>query len=230
MQCSNENSIKSTYLDSKNCVYDLKYHNESLFLHYHLVFDTSTFELANIDTAKFTIYQSAYFAWHSNYISYRILNELKGFKDITITWKHSNKLDSTIFRMKKHLSELEKKFSDPQHLSFVSYMIDSIPVEDYFTMNKLLNELYEIYPDPRFTWNYAHLINQFEKNQCGNKNEDVSYEIFVFLNIGIDISTLSEKKKKELKKHNNYFIQKCLPDRELLNEEFDKLNIYYNGQ
>ena len=228
--CNNNYKLNSEYLDSKNCYYELNYSNDSLFLDYYLVFDTTTFSLANIDTSRVSLYQSAYFAWHANYISYRILREFGDFEKILVYWKSDTLLSRTLFTKSNARENLEKKFSNPLHYTFVRYLIDSIPVEDYFTMNNILFELYEIYEDPRLSWNYAHLINQFEKNQCGYEEEHVSFEIFMLLDIGIRVANLDESKINDLLRFNGYFINHCLPNRDSINEEFDKLNLYFSDE
>ena len=99
-------------MNNKNCYYEINYSNDSLFLDYYLVFDTTTFSLANIDTSKVSHYQSAYFAWHANYISYRILKEYEDFENITVFWKSDTLLNRTLITEKiKHKRYLEQKIS-----------------------------------------------------------------------------------------------------------------------
>jgi len=225
ISCADRNSFNTDYLDGKNCNYLLKSRKNTLLLNYHLIFDTTTFELLNIDTSRFTLYQSAYFAWHVSYISYMVLNENPGYDYITVSWTSDPLLKHTLFSITNSRAELNLEFNDTLHHSFVSYLIDSIPVEDYFLYNNILNKLYKLYEDPRLAWNYAYLVNQYEKKQCGNPLKDVSFEVFVLLNIGIDNSNLIPRKKKELIEHNSFFIHKCAPDKRLLNKKFEKLNI-----
>lgn len=227
--CSRPDNINSDYLNQKKCIYQLSLNDQkdTLLLKYHLVFDTSTFVLAQIDTSRKSLYQSSYFAWHASFISYCILKEISNLNYIKVCFYSDSLKDKIAFKKQYGREGLEETYSNQFQYNFISYMIDSINVEDYFIYNKLLSELYEAYNDPRLTWNYSYLVNQLKECQCGNDQEDVSFEIFLLLNAGIELSTLEEGLKQKLIKHNRYFMQNCLPLLENINHQFDKLNISF---
>ncbi|NOX46160.1 MAG: hypothetical protein GXO89_04190 [Chlorobi bacterium] len=225
ISCNVKKSFNTDYLDRKSCIYLIRAQEDTLLLDYHLVLDTAAFELSNIDTSRFSLYQSSYFAWHATFIGYKVLNVNSEYDYITVNWKSDPLLINTLFSITNRKTELNIEFKDTLHNSYVSYLVDSIPLEDYFIYNNILNKLYQLYEDPRLSWNYAYLISQYEKEQCGNPLKDVSYEVFVLLNIGIDASNLISQKKKELINHNHFFMHKCIPDERLLHKKFEKLNI-----
>ena len=223
--CKEDYQLKSKYLDSKNCYYRINISYDTLKLDYHLVFDTSTFSLSPLDSTRFMVYQSSYFAWHNSYISYRLLKEYPDVEIITVNWKKDSALRKPLYSLNEERSNLLNEYSKKLHYDFITYLIDSIPVEDYFIYNQIMYELYTTYHDSRLTWNLAYLVNRFEQKQCGHKIEDVSSEVFELLYIGIGVSVLSEEKKKELKHYLKFFGSKCQPDKNLRNEKFNLLNL-----
>ena len=85
--------------------------------------------------------------------------------------------------------------------------------------------LYKKYGDKRLMWNYVHLINQYEKNQCNKNDVDVSFEVFTLLDIGIQQLISDNSLKSNLLKHNNFYISHCLPDEEKLGDGFEYLKL-----
>ena len=111
--CVNNHYLKSEYLDSKNNSYKLFHTNDSLFLDYSINIDTSGYELAEIDPSKVSVYQSAYFAWHLQYVSYRLLQEQKDYNYIKVYMNSDTLLENTLYSFEFSRKNLLKEYENP---------------------------------------------------------------------------------------------------------------------
>ena len=228
ISCTEKKDLRSYYLDGIKCDYKFMHSDDTLFLYYKLVFDTTTFELAKIDERRSTIFKSAYFDYNINYISYKVLNEQQIYNNIVVYFFSDSFYKKPISMTMNRRTDLFEKYENKNHLIFMTYLIDSIPIGEYFTFNKILNDLYKAYGDSRLTWNYAYLISRFEKCQCNNENVDVSFEILRLIDIGIKLSSLDKNYKKSMLEHNGFFIRECIHDIREMRPGFEQLHLNFS--
>ncbi len=220
--CSKRESFVSNYLENKECTYKLHGLNDTLVLDYYLHFDTSEYYLTNYDSNRKSIYNSSYFAWHAQLISYNILNKNTDYKSIKLIWNSDSCLSKKLYVFEYNQHSLDKVFRDSTHFVFTSYLIDSIPIDHYFILNEILYELYTYYNDSRLTWNFAYLISQFEQFQCENEDEHVSFEILTLMYLAIEQSDFQNELQKELLAYISFYLNYCKP---ILTSDNGSINI-----